>query len=179
MHTSIVSTSVAQRGRTRRIARRSRSGLIASRLAQAYYVLSETSEGRYANAMGEETRTLQGESQIAVMQAVWRIGGGTVDDIRNAMPAELQSGYNTVQTILNRLAERGLLVRTPGQTARGPSGKIVYNAALSEGDYVAESIERSLAAASPEARRLAITQLIGRLEDDDRPRRKKKKRKRS
>jgi predicted transcriptional regulator len=127
--------------------------------------------------MGDETRTLQGETQLAVMRAVWRTGGGTVDDIRAAMPADYGAGYNTVQTILNRLAERGLLLRTPGQTPRGPGGKIVYQAALSEGDYLAESIERTLADASPEARRLAITHLIGRLGADESPERRKKGRK--
>jgi predicted transcriptional regulator len=127
--------------------------------------------------MAEEKRTLQGEIQLAVMRAVWSTGGGTVDDIRAAMPADYQSGYNTVQTLLNRLADRGLLERTPGQTARGPGGKIVYRPALSESDYLAESIERTLADASPDARRLAITQLIGRLDPDELPGRGKKKRK--
>jgi predicted transcriptional regulator len=127
--------------------------------------------------MADETWTLQGETQRAVMRAVWRIGGGTVDEIRAAMPAEYEAAYNTVQTILNRLAERGLLVRTRGQTPRGPGGKIFYSAALSEEEYVTGSIERTLADASPEARRLALTQLIGRLGEDP-PARRRKGRKR-
>lgn len=119
--------------------------------------------------MGDEGRQLQGGSQIEVMRAVWRTGGGTVDDIRSALPAEFRSGYNTVQTLLNRLTDRGLLERSPGRSSRGPTAKIVYRPAVSEEDYLAESIERTLDGATPEARRLAIARFIGRLGDEDRP----------
>jgi len=122
--------------------------------------------------MGDDGRQLQGESQLAVMRAVWRTGGGTVDEIRSALPAELQSGYTTVQTLLNRLAERGLLSRTRGERARGPTAKIVYRPQLSEHEYLAESIERALDGATPEARRLALTRFIGRPDDDAAGRRK-------
>ena len=129
--------------------------------------------------MTDESRQVQGVTQLAVMRAVWRTGGGTVDEIRDAMPEELQSGYKTIQTLLNRLAERGLLTRDPGRTARGPTAKITYRAAVTEEDYLAESIERALEGASPEARHLAITQLIGRFPetDDARASRRKGKRK--
>ena len=127
--------------------------------------------------MADESRVLQGENQVELMKAIWRIGGGTVEDIRAAMPASYASAYTTTQTMLNRLAERGLLSRTHGETARGPSGKIVYSALITEEEYLAESIERTLAGASPEARRLVIAQLAGRLKDADKPRRGSKRRK--
>jgi predicted transcriptional regulator len=114
--------------------------------------------------MGEEGRQLQGETQIALMRAVWRTGGGAVEDIRDALPEEYQSGYKTIQTLLNRLADRGLLIRTPGRTARGPSGKILYRPALTEEEYLTEAIARTLEEASPEARDVAVTNLIGRFE---------------
>ena len=120
---------------------------------------------------------LQGENQVELMKAVWRIGGGTVEQIRAAMPASYASAYTTTQTMLNRLAERGLLLRTHGETARGPSGKIVYSALITEEEYLAESIERTLAGASPEARQLVIAQLAGRLKDADKPKRGGKRRK--
>jgi predicted transcriptional regulator len=119
-------------------------------------------------AMPDDSRLLHGEIQIELMKAVWRTGGGTVEEIRAAMPAGYESAYTTTQTGLNRLAERGLLSRTPGRRSRGPSGKIVYSPLISEEEYLAESIERTLAGASPEARRLAIAQLIGRIFDDER-----------
>ena len=58
------------------------------------------------------------------------------------MPASYASAYTTTQTMLNRLAERGLLSRTHGETARGPSGKIIYSALITEEEYLAESIEQ-------------------------------------
>lgn len=122
--------------------------------------------------MSDEGRQLQGESQLALMRAVWRTGGGTVEEIRGALPEEYQSGYKTIQTLLNRLVDRGLLARTPGQAARGPTAKITYTPVLTEDEYLAETIQRTLEGASPEARRLAISQLVGRL---DKPRRKGKK----
>jgi len=125
--------------------------------------------------MPDEPRTLHGESQIALMRAVWTTGGGTVEEIRAALPPEYQSSYKTIQTLLSRLAERGLLIRTPGTTARGPTGKIQYRPAISESDYLTESIERTLAEASPDARQAAITALIGRLDADGGKRKKRGK----
>jgi predicted transcriptional regulator len=125
--------------------------------------------------MSDEGRQLQGETQIALMRAVWRTGGGTVEEIRSALPEEYQSGYKTIQTLLNRLVDRGLLARAPGQAARGPTAKITYSAVLTEQEYLAETIERTLKGASPEARQLAITQLIGRLDKSRRPGKRKGK----
>jgi predicted transcriptional regulator len=135
-----------------------------------YYAGSESVTIR---PMPDDSRVLRGENQIELMKAVWRTGGGTVEEIRAAMPADYASAYTTTQTMLNRLAERGLLARTPGRTSRGPGGKIVYTALITEEEYLAESIERTLAGASPEARRAAIAQLIGRVfEVDKAPSRK-------
>lgn len=120
-------------------------------------------------SMHDDARQLQGEIQKEVMKAVWRTGGGTVEEIRAAMPADYRSGYNTMQTLLNRLAERGLLSRTPGTTPRGPSGKIGYRPTISEENYLAQSIDQLLAEASPEARDVVITRLIGQADHDAPP----------
>jgi predicted transcriptional regulator len=126
-------------------------------------------------SVGDESRPLQGEIQTDIMKAVWRLGGGTVEEIRAALPAGYGGAYTTTQTVLNRLAARGLLARVPGRAARGPTGKIIYRPLISEQDYLADSIERTLAAASPEARRWALVHLIGRLDkgDSSPPRRRK------
>ncbi len=44
------------------------------------------------------------------MAAVWRLGEAKVDDVRREQSAG-QSAYTTIQTVMNRLAERGVLVR--------------------------------------------------------------------
>ena len=116
--------------------------------------------------VSDDNRLVQGEIQTQVMKAVWRIGGGTVEEIRAAMPPESLGAYTTTQTLLNRLAERGLLSRTHGETARGPSGKIIYRPSISEEDYLVDSIERTLAGATPEARRQVIAHLLGQFGDE-------------
>jgi len=59
-----------------------------------------------------EHARLRGELQIQIMAALWRIDSRGVEEVRMAMPARYRSAYNTVQTVLNRLTDRGLLRRT-------------------------------------------------------------------
>jgi predicted transcriptional regulator len=101
---------------------------------------------------------LQGELQIQIMAALWRIESGTVDDVRMALPGRYRSAYNTVQTVLNRLRDRGLLRRD----RRGAA--YVYTPAVSEAEYLTRSIKQSLAGASSDARETALAQLIGGLD---------------
>lgn len=92
------------------------------------------------------------------MNALWRLGDGTVPQVRAALPARYRSAYTTVQTVLNRLAERGLLKRTK-------SGKqIVYTPGLTEAAYLSRSIESTLAGASTEARQAVLASLVGQLD---------------
>jgi predicted transcriptional regulator len=59
--------------------------------------------------------------------------------------------------VLNRLAERGLLVRE----RRGNT--IYYRPRISEADYLSRTIQQTLAGASAEARQAALAQLFGSL----------------
>lgn len=104
---------------------------------------------------------LQGELQIQIMTALWRIESGTVEDVRMALPARYRSAYNTVQTVLNRLSERGLLRRE----RRGAA--YAYSPAISEADYLTRTIRQSLAGASSGARETALAQLIGSLDESE------------
>jgi predicted transcriptional regulator len=110
--------------------------------------------------MGDQA-PLQGELQIQIMAALWRIESGTVEDVRTALPARYRSAYNTVQTVLNRLTDRGLLRRD----RRGAA--YTYVPVMSEADYLTQSIRRSLAGASSNARETALAQLIGSLEKSE------------
>lgn len=99
---------------------------------------------------------LQGELQLEVMRALWRLDrAASVEDVRGALPAPQRGAYNTVQTILNRLAERGLL----GRERQGKA--IFYSAKISEADYYSRSVREALASASDDARRTALAQLVG------------------
>lgn len=105
---------------------------------------------------------IQGELQAQIMTALWRLEAGTVEQVRAALPARYRSAYTTVQTVLNRLAERGFLARKRAGQA------IVYRPKITEAQYLSRTIQHTLAAASPDARQAALAQLISGLADTDR-----------
>jgi len=98
---------------------------------------------------------IQGELQVQLMQVVWRSGGGTVEAIRSDLPPRYRGAYTTVQTVLNRLAERGLLVREKRGIA------MHYTPKASEAEYLSQTLRRTLAGASREARAHALASLLG------------------
>jgi predicted transcriptional regulator len=104
---------------------------------------------------------LTGELQAQVMAAVWRLGRATVEQVRSALPPRYRGAYNTVQTILNRLADRKLLSRHKVGNA------FEYRPRVSEAEYLSRSIAQTLAGASMAAREAALAQLIGGLDDDE------------
>jgi predicted transcriptional regulator len=95
------------------------------------------------------------------MAALWRLESGTVEEVRRALPTRYRGAYNTVQTVLNRLAERGLLARKREGIA------YVYRPRVTEADYLSKSIESTLAGASVAARQAALAQVIGGLHHDE------------
>jgi predicted transcriptional regulator len=108
-----------------------------------------------------DSPSIQGELQAQVMAALWRLGAGTVEHVRSELPPRYQGAYNTVQTVLNRLTERGLLERA--REGRG----FVYRPRISEADYLSGSIRRTLAGASSGARQAALASIIGGLRPEE------------
>ena len=102
-----------------------------------------------------------GELQTQVMSAMWRLGAGTVEQVRSELPPRYHGAYTTVQTVLNRLAERGLLLRNKAGNA------IEYRPTVSEADYLSRSIARTLAGASNDARQSALARLIADLDQGE------------
>jgi predicted transcriptional regulator len=107
-----------------------------------------------------ETRD-RGDLQAEVMATVWRLGEAKVEDVREAQPAKRRSAYTTLQTVMNRLVERGLLTRERQGNA------FVYRPKYEEAEYLAQTIGERLADASPDARRAALVNLVGQLEESD------------
>ena len=101
---------------------------------------------------------ISGELQLQLMAAIWRLGAGTVEAVRSELPPRYRGAYTTVQTVLNRLAERGLLSRHKVGNA------IEYRPKVSEADYLTRSIARTLAGASSGARQAALARLIADLD---------------
>lgn len=95
------------------------------------------------------------------MAAIWKLGTAKVDDVRAEQPRTSRSAYTTVQTVMNRLVERGLLERQREGTA------FVYRARYDEADYLARAIGERLADASPDARLAALHNLVGGLDPAD------------
>ncbi|WP_331770849.1 BlaI/MecI/CopY family transcriptional regulator (plasmid) [Embleya sp. NBC_00888] len=106
----------------------------------------------------DESPRVQGELQAEIMSVLWRIEAGTVERIRAELAEPSRGAYTTVQTVCNRLAERGLLARAREGQA------FVYRPTVTEADYVSSSVSSALAAASAPARRVALAQLVGGLE---------------
>jgi predicted transcriptional regulator len=105
--------------------------------------------------------SFRGDLQAELMGIVWRLGEATVDQVREQQPGAGRSAYNTVQTVLNRLVERGLLLRARQGRA------FAYRPAMDEAEYLHRSIGERLANATPEARRAALTSLVGELDATD------------
>lgn len=92
------------------------------------------------------------------MTAVWKLGEATVEQVRSELPAEGRPAYTTVQTVLNRLETRTMLVRVREGRAH------VYQPTIEESEFVTRSLGERLAEASPKARRLALLNLVDELE---------------
>ena len=104
---------------------------------------------------------IQGALQQRVMRALWNLGEGGVEQVRRQLPSKQRGAYTTVQTVLNRLAERGLLHRRPEGNA------ILYSPAVSESDYYSRSVTETLSRASNEARRTALATVVGKLDPSE------------
>jgi predicted transcriptional regulator len=101
---------------------------------------------------------LKGTLQGQIMHALWDLGAGTVDQVRQALPEADRSAYTTIQTLMNRLADRGLLDR------RRSGKSFEYRPRVLEAEYLSGYIREALASASGEARQAAIVEIIGALD---------------
>ena len=104
---------------------------------------------------------ISGELQTQLMAALWRLGAGTVEQVRSEIPLRYRGAYNTIQTVLNRLADRGLLSR------RKVGNAFEYRPKISEADYLSRSIASTLSGASVDARQVALARLIAELDKDE------------
>lgn len=104
---------------------------------------------------------MQGELQHQVMAALWRLNEGTVEAVRSELPTEHRGAYTTVQTVLNRLAERGMLTRH--KNGRG----LAYRPVLTEAEYLSRSMEHTLSGATPSARQAALAAVLGGMEPNE------------
>jgi predicted transcriptional regulator len=95
------------------------------------------------------------------MRALWQDGPLSVEEVRRRLPKSRSSAYTTVQTVLNRLAERGLVERDTKLRA------IRYRPAFSESDQLSMALRENLDGASEQARRAALANLVGDLGQEE------------
>lgn len=95
------------------------------------------------------------------MAVLWKLEQATVEDVRAQQPARRRSAYTTLQTVMNRLVDRGLLTR------RRRGRAFVYSARYDESEYLALGIRERLSDASPQARRAALVSLVDGLQGED------------
>ena len=102
-----------------------------------------------------------GDLQAEVMATLWKLGEATVEQVRAKQPPRRRSAYTTVQTVMNRLVERDLLIR------RRQGRAFLYKPRYDESEYLALSIRERLSDASPQARREALVRLVDGLRGED------------
>ena len=95
------------------------------------------------------------------MRILWGTASASVEEVRKALPSKRRGAYTTVQTVLNRLADRGLVER------RKEAKAIQYSARISEPEYVTGSLQRTLEGASEAARVSALANLVEELAPQD------------
>jgi predicted transcriptional regulator len=110
-----------------------------------------------ASMARRRSHDVDGTLQAEVMRIVWELGGGTVDDVRARQPTDRRPAYNTVQTVMNRLHDRGLLERE----RRGKA--FFYSARYGESELLARSIGERLAEVSSGVRTEALLTLVDEL----------------
>ena len=112
-------------------------------------------------AHGPQGPEFRGDLQAEVMAAVWRLGEATVEQVRELQPAARRSAYTTIQTVLNRLVDRGFLSRAK------EGRRFVYRARADQIDYLTRTIGDRLGRASPEARRSVLMNMVEELGPED------------
>jgi BlaI family transcriptional regulator, penicillinase repressor len=95
------------------------------------------------------------------MRIIWGLGEATVDDVRDAQSRSKRAAYTTIQTVMNRLLDRGLLERS----RRGKA--FVYRPRYPESELVARSMRERLTGASADARTPALLSLVDGLKHDE------------
>jgi predicted transcriptional regulator len=109
----------------------------------------------------KRSHDVDGTLQAEVMRIIWELDGGTVDDVRARQRADRRPAYNTVQTVMNRLFDRGLLERE----RRGKA--FFYSARYGESELLARSIGERLAGVSRGVRKEALLTLVDELDSQE------------
>lgn len=84
------------------------------------------------------TRRVLGELEADIMDCIWFSGSASVRDICDQLNKKREVAYTTVMTVMNRLAEKGLLVREKNCNA------FMYSPSISKVDFQKKTVEEVL-----------------------------------
>lgn len=121
-------------------------------------------ERRLYRQVGDPSRTgaekLLGDLESEVMEAVWRLGRASVRQVLDALNAgrAQRCAYTTVLTVMQRLAEKGLLERILVGNAHD------YEARQSRDEFMAASSGRIVRALVEDFGDVAIAQFLAEIE---------------
>ena len=99
-----------------------------------------------------------GPLEAAIMEALWRSGGGEVADVNAALPRE--SAYTTVKTVMERLTDKGFLERQKVGRA------YTYRPVLSKGELEAQTARHLSQGLLRGFGSAALTHFVGAVQDD-------------
>ena len=75
------------------------------------------------------------ETELEMMQALWELEGGTVNQVLEALPTDRELAYTSVSTILRILEQKGFL------KSRKEGRGHVYTPLLKRSEYEVRSVE--------------------------------------
>ena len=94
------------------------------------------------------------EVELELMTILWAHGGGTVHDVRTALPADRALAYTSVSTMLRILEQKGIVA----SEKRGQAH--VYVPRLGRAEYEASALRRFLHTVFADTPRALVTRLL-------------------
>lgn len=101
-----------------------------------------------------------GELEELIMEALWKLGSGTVRDIYNLVTKKRELAYTTVMTVMTRLVSKKILCRK-----ELPDGSYLYKPRTSREDLYAKTSRAFLGEIFKKFGTVAVAQFIDILED--------------
>jgi len=102
-----------------------------------------------------------GSLEAQVMRVLWERPDLSVREVLQLLPRGRSRAYTTVMTVMNRLAEKGLLERRP--TGRA----FIYRPGLSEREFVEQLTRRMVRSLIGDFGDTAVVHFVGELKDMD------------
>lgn len=102
-----------------------------------------------------------GSREAEIMEIIWQQGPMSVAEVRLALRSDRKIAHTTVMTIMSRLAEKGLLHKTPSGNA------YLYSAAINREELGQQTVRSVINGLLEEFAKPAVAYFVGRLAQED------------